>query len=212
MRKSQLDFTGSWKNIPVEGSRERPTLYVFRHGQTIYNEQHIFTGWEDSKLTPLGVEQAKKVAGMLKGKKIDVAIVTSLSRSRDTMAEILKHHPECEEIFTDDRMIERRYGALEGTSHKTYLETHGADELQDIRRSYDHPPPGGESIKEIVEGRVGEFLSDLVAYMKKYHVNVAISAHGNSIRALRKIMEKLGEKETMEIETPWDSYREYRIK
>jgi len=212
MKKSALDFSGSWKGTVVEGSRTHPTLYVFRHGQSFFNKKHYFTGWKDSKLTPLGVSQAKKIAGMLKGKKIDVAFVTSLSRSKDTMREILKFHPECEKIFTDDRMIERSYGELAGKSHVAYKRTHSEDELKDIRRSYSHPPPGGESIKELVGGRVGNFLSDLVAYMKKYNVNVAISAHGNSIRALRKILEKLNEKKTMELENPWDNYFEYKVK
>jgi 2,3-bisphosphoglycerate-dependent phosphoglycerate mutase len=228
MKRDQLDLSGSWKNAPVEGNRAHPTIYVFRHGQSFFNKKNYFTGWKDSKLTPKGIMQAKKIARMLKGKKIDVAIVTSLSRSKDTMDEVLgrkvrgddgavrfQFHPECktENIFTDDRMIERSYGeALEGKSHYVYKRMHSDSALKDIRRSYAHAPPGGESIKELVEGRVGEFLSDLIEYMKKYGVNVAISAHGNSIRALRKILEKLNVKKTMEIETPWDSYIEYPVK
>ncbi|MFA4983042.1 MAG: histidine phosphatase family protein [Candidatus Micrarchaeia archaeon] len=224
MEKSALDFSGSWKGTPVYGSRAAPTLYVFRHGQSFFNRMHYFTGWKDSKLTPLGVSQARKIGRMLKTKKIDVAFVTSLSRSKDTMAEVLggkirgrnaakfRLHPECGHIFTDDRMIERSYGRLSGTSHEVYKKTHGSGDLQDIRRSYSRAPPGGESIRGMVDGRVGEFLTDLVAYMKKHRVNAAISAHGNSIRALRKMLEGLDEKKAMEIENPWDSYFEYRIR
>ena len=69
-------------------------IYLFRHGQTYYNKNKIFTGWKDSKLTPLGIKQAKTIAQKLKNKKIDVAFQTELSRSKDTLKEVLKFHPE----------------------------------------------------------------------------------------------------------------------
>ena len=87
-------------------------IYIFRHGQTNYNRGGIFTGWKDAKLTSLGKKQAKKVAKILKNKKIDVAFQTHLSRSKDNLKIVLKYHPECKKILTDDRMIERSYGNL----------------------------------------------------------------------------------------------------
>lgn len=195
----------------MKGSRETPTIFLFRHAQTYYNRAKRFTGWKDSKLTPFGVQQAKKIARKLRGKEIDIAFVTSLSRSKDTMREVLKFHPECKERFVDDRMAERSYGKLQGMSHKAYESTHSAEELHRIRRSYDYPPPGGESIK-MVEKRVLAFLRDLVAYMKKNRVNVAISAHGNSMRPFRKYFEKLTIAQMMKLENPWDGYFEYRVR
>ena len=211
MRKGELDFSGKWKTRNVDGSRASPAIYLFRHAQTYFNKNHYFTGWIDSRLTPLGRAQAKKIARKLAGKKIDVAFQTSLSRSRDTLREVLKRHPECRRVFTDDRMIERSYGHLMGMSHKVYGRTHSAEELRRIRRSYDYPPPGGESIR-MVEARVLPFLRDLVAYMKRNRVNVAISAHGNSMRPFRRYFEKLAIRQMMELENPWDGYFEYKIR
>lgn len=210
MEKDALDFSGYWRRIPVRGSRSTPTIYLFRHAQTYYNRDRRFTGWLDSRLTPLGIAQAKKIAEKLRGKKIDAAFQTSLSRSKDTLKEVLRYHPECRKKFTDDRMIERNYGKLQRMSHKVYERTHDAKELHKIRRSYDYPPPKGESIR-MVEKRVLPFIRDLLAYMKKYRVNVAISAHGNSMRPFRRHFEKLTIAQMMRLENPWDDYFEYRI-
>ena len=211
MEKDGLDFSGRWKNRKVAGSSRTPTICLFRHAQTYYNKNKYFTGWKDSKLTPFGRKQAKIVAAKLRGRKFDVAFRTSLSRSGDTLRAVLAYHPECRHVFVDDRMIERSYGKLQGTSHRVYGRTHSAAELLKIRRSYDYPPPGGESVK-MVEKRVMAFVRDLVAYMKKNRVNVAISAHGNSMRPFRKYFEKLTIKQMMKLENPWDDYFEYKIR
>ena len=195
-------------------------IYLFRHGQTYFNRDKRFTGWKDSKLTPQGIKDAKKVAEKLKNKKFQVAYHTRLSRSKDTLKYVLKYHPECKKIIIDDRMIERCYGKLQGKSHKSFVKKEGTDtyktllhwnkidhlkgrekkefiqktgeaELKIIRRSYDVPPPGGESVK-MVEKRVNSFIKDLLKKMKKEKINVAISAHGNSMRPFRKYFEKLG--------------------
>ncbi|MEM4634137.1 MAG: histidine phosphatase family protein [Candidatus Anstonellaceae archaeon] len=210
MEKSKLDFSGKWKEVKIKGKRKEPTIYLFRHAQTYYNKMKYFTGWKDSKLTPLGKRQAKELALKLKGKKIDVAITSSLSRSKQTMKEVLKYHPECKAVFVDDRIIERSYGELQGKSHRQFEKTHSPQELYKIRRSYDYPPPGGESIK-MVEKRVNAFLDDLLEYMQENRVNVAISAHGNSMRPIRRRFEKLTVEEMMKLENPWDDYFEYRI-
>lgn len=186
-------------------------IYLFRHGQTYFNRDKRFTGWKDSKLTPLGVRQAKKIAEKLKNKRIDVAYQTSLSRSKDTLKYVLKYHPECKEIITDDRMIERSYGKLQGMSHNKYIEKFGRKKFDIIHRSYDVPPPGGESIK-MVEKRVKSFIKDLLNKIKKEKVNVAISAHGNSMRPFRRYFEKLTIKEMMKLENPWDDYFDYVVK
>lgn len=214
-------------------------IYLFRHGQTYFNRDHRFTGWKDSKLTSRGIRDAKKVAKKLKSKKFQVAYHSRLSRSKDTLKFVMKFHPECKEVITDDRMIERSYGKLQGKSHKQFVEREGTDsyktllhwhkidhlngaerkefirktgeaELQIIRRSYNIPPPNGESVK-MVEKRVNSFVKDLLKKMKKEKVNVAISAHGNSMRPFRKYFEKLTIKQMMKLENPWDDYFEYEV-
>jgi 2,3-bisphosphoglycerate-dependent phosphoglycerate mutase len=215
-------------------------IYLFRHGQSYFNRQHKFTGWKDSKLTKQGVADAKKVGKKLKNKKIDLAYRSHLSRSRDTLKEVLKFHPECKKIIVDDRIIERCYGKLQGKTHKAFVKHEGTDdyllllhhhklegylkgkekkefiekigaaELKIMRRSYDVPPPGGESVKD-VEKRVNSFIKDLLKKMRKEKVNVAISAHGNSMRPFRKYFEKLTIEGMMRLENPWDNYFEYTI-
>ncbi|MBW3017325.1 2,3-bisphosphoglycerate-dependent phosphoglycerate mutase [Candidatus Woesearchaeota archaeon] len=185
-------------------------IYLFRHGQTYYNKNHMFTGWKDSKLTPKGIADAKKIAKKLKNKKFDVAFQSHLSRSKDTLKQVLKYHPECKKIITDDRMIERCYGKLQGLHHFSIINKYGQKKFDLWHRSYDVPPPKGESIK-MVEKRVLSFIKDLLKLMKKQKVSVAISAHGNSMRPFRRYFEKLTIKQMMKLENPWDDYFHYTI-
>ncbi|MBT4166406.1 phosphoglycerate mutase family protein [archaeon] len=214
-------------------------IYLFRHGQTYYNKNKIFTGWKDSKLTPTGIKQAKIIAKKLKNKKFQVAFYTRLSRSKDTLKEVLKYHPECKKLIKDDKMIERSYGTLSGMSHKKFIESMGkqkfnlmkqGDAIENldpetrkkakkilgkvaydaVHRGYNTPPPKGESFA-MVEKRVQKFIKDLKKFMKKEKVNVAISAHGNSIRLFRKIMEKTSKEKTIQWVIPYEDYFEYSI-
>lgn len=185
-------------------------IYIFRHGQTYYNKKHIFTGWKDSKLTPLGKKQAIIIAKKLKNKKFQVAYQTRLSRSKDTLKPVLKYHPECRKIITDNRMFERSYGKLEKKYHKTIIAKYGKKQYDIWHRSYNTAPPKGESVKT-VEKRVLSFIKDLIKFMKKNKVNVAISAHNNSMRPFRRYFEKLSIKQMMKLENPYDDYFEYTI-
>jgi len=214
-------------------------IYLFRHAQTYFNRDKKFTGWKDSKLTPFGRKQAQIVSQKLKNKKFQIAFQTRLSRSKDTLKAVLKYHPECKKIITDDRMIERSYGKLQGKSHEqfihyfgeheykmmlhwhkidllhgkereAFIHKYGEPELQIVRRSYSHIPPKGESV-QMVEKRVKSFIKDLLKLMKKNKVNVAISAHGNSMRPFRRYFEHLSIHEMMKLENPWDDYFEYTI-
>ncbi|MDP3639869.1 MAG: histidine phosphatase family protein [Nanoarchaeota archaeon] len=212
-------------------------IYLFRHGQTTYNERGWFTGCRDAKMTNAGYQNARTIARKLQNKKIDVAYRSHLSRSKETLKEVLPFHPECREIIEDDRIIERCYGTLEGRSHRSFLEEvkrkvlvavekkygklekhsrrkFGEEVAQQIfnavHRSYDIPPPDGESLKT-VEKRVRLFIKDLLKKMKKEHISVAISAHGNSMRPFRRYFEKLSVEEMLRLENPYDRYFSYVI-
>lgn len=185
-------------------------IYLFRHGQTTYNRDKRFTGWKDSKLTELGKKQARKIAKIMKNKKFEVAIQTSLSRSKDTLKPVLKNHPECIFLIQDDRIIERSYGTLEGKFHKKIINKYGQEQFNYWHRDFNTKPPKGESFAD-VEKRVKTFIKDLKRLMKNNNVNVAISAHGNSIRLFKKIMEKLTIKKTEELTIPYDKVYEYII-
>lgn len=214
-------------------------IYIFRHGQTVYNRDHRFTGFVNSRLTKKGHQDAEKIAKLLKNKKINVAFQSHLSRSKDTMKHILKYHPECRMLITDDRIIERSYGKLQGKSHdefvnkignedykillhwhkidhlhgyerKEFVKNMGEAQLEVVRRCYNVAPPSGESIK-MVDKRVTSFIKDLIIMMKERKVNVAISAHGNSMRPFRRHFEKLSVEQMMKLENPWDNYFEYTV-
>ncbi len=216
------------------------SIYIFRHGQTTFNRDGRFTGFKNPKLTKLGIKQARIVAKKLAHKKFTVAIHTRLVRSKQTLNEVLAFHPECKTILIDDRMIERNYGRLNGKTHKEFikkigkkiyqlevqgdliheLDPKGRREVENflgeqeynlIHRGYFTPPPGGESFAD-VEKRVGRFIKYLIGYIKKNKVNVAISAHGNSIRLFRKIMEDATPKVATTWIIPYDNYYEYKIK
>jgi len=219
------------------------SIYLFRHGQTTFNKAKRFTGWKDAKLTAKGKADAKRIAKKLQHKRIDVAFSSHLSRSKDTLKAVLRHHPECEATFVDDRIIERSYGKLAGLKHSTFMrqmgektlkklthwhlidhlndihgparqqfiESLGKSEFDVIHRSYNVPPPGGESVA-MVEKRVLSFVRQLLAFVRKYKVNVAVSAHGNSMRPFRRYFEKLSRDEMMKLEMPFGDYFEYKVK
>lgn len=189
---------------------EKFKIFLFRHGQTYYNKNKIFTGWKNSVLTPLGKKQGEIIAKKLKKKRIDVAFQTELSRSKETLKIVLKYHPECREIITANRMIERNYGFLEGKKHKTIIEKYGKKQFDKWHRGWNSPPKNGESFKD-VEKRVKIFIENLIKFMRKNKVNVCISAHGNSMRLFRKIMEKSSIKETCSWNIPYDKYFEYDV-
>ena len=185
-------------------------IYLFRHGQTYHNRDAIFSGWLDTELTKTGIENAKIVALRLKDKKIGVAFQSRLKRSKQTLKEILRYHPECK-IITDDRIIERKYGNLQGKKHYDFVKENSPEIYDKYHRAYDFPPKNGESMK-MVEKRVLSFIKYLIDYMKKNKVNVAISAHGNSMKPFRRHFEKWTINHMLEMEMPYDNVFEYTIK
>jgi len=182
-------------------------IFLFRHGKTEFNEAKRFTGWLDSKLTAKGKQNAKVVAKLLKNKSIDVLFETRLSRSKNTLKEVRKFHKNAL-VLRDDRMMERCYGELQGHYHSDFIAKQGRALFDKYHRSYDFPPPKGESVK-MVEKRVLPFIRDLIKFMKKYQVNIAISAHGNSMRPFRRYFEKASVNRMVKWEMPYDDYFEY---
>lgn len=186
-------------------------IYLFRHGQTTYNKEKRFTGFHNPSLTKEGVKNAKEIAKKLKNKKFQIAFHSRLKRSKSTLKEVLEYHPECKKIIKDDRIIERNYGALNGTLHSDFIAKNGVEAFDKYHRGFYEKPPKGESFA-IVEIRVKKFIKDLKKLIKKEKCNVAISAHGNSIRLFRKIMEKAGVKECVSWKIPYDDYFQYSVK
>ena len=187
------------------------SIFLFRHGMTFFNRDRKFTGWRDSRLTKQGFDDAKIVALRLKDKKIGVAFHTALTRSKQTLKEVLRFHPETFMVIQDDRLFERAYGKLEGLTHLEFVKKHSPKLYDVYHRSYDTPPPGGESMKMVKE-RVLSFIKDLLKFVKKHKVNVAISAHGNSMRPFRQYFEKFNNKQMMKLYNAYDAVYEFKVK
>jgi broad specificity phosphatase PhoE len=189
---------------------KRGHIYLFRHGRTNDNVDGEFSGWHNSHLVKSGFDDAKIVAERLKNKKFQVAIHTSLFRSKQTLNQVLKYHSECTKIFIDDRMIERNYGIFNTHTHLEVVKRYGPEKYDLWHRGWNKRPRGGESFSD-VEKRVKSFIKDLKKFMEKNRVDVAISAHGNSIRLFRKVMENLSIKETVGLYIDYDKVFEYKI-
>lgn len=185
--------------IKQEGSSESNYIYVFRHGQSMDNLRRIFSGWRDARLSKDGIEGAEILAEKLKNQKIDLCFVSHLQRSKNTARIGLKHFRGLPHI-KDDRIIERNYGTLQGMS-KIKLTINQPSLGVAYRRGYDYAPPKGESLK-MVEERVFPFCDELVQKVKKEKINVALSAHGNSMKAIRRYFEKFDVLEEMVLENP----------
>lgn len=172
-------------------------IFLFRHGETFDNKDRIFSGWRDSDLTPEGIEEAKKIGEELKNEKITKAYQSDQIRSQHTLELVLDSYHENVEIITDPRIKERDYGDLTGLS-KNDVEKKEPENFKLWHRSYDVPPPNGESIKD-VEVRVLSFLNDIIPTLQKDDL-VFISAHGNSIRPMRRYFEKISIEEMCSFE------------
>lgn len=185
-------------------------LYVFRHGQTTFNRAGMFTGWTDAKITKKGKNDAAIVRRRMEKKRFPIAFHTRLSRSKDTLDIVMKGHKECKLILEDDRMIERDYGKFNKKVHMTIVKKYSPEKYDEWHRGWDARPPKGESLAD-VEVRVKDFLNDLQKFMRENKCNVALSAHGNSIRVLRKILEGATRKEAVSWFIPYDDFLEYDI-
>ncbi len=185
-------------------------LYIVRHGQTAYNASgtKTFTGWIDVDISEVGVEQARAIAETLRSVRFDLAYTSRLLRAWRTLEILLEPHVEKPLVIIDNRIIERDYGELSGKRHDEVARDH-PDMYKIWHRSYDVPPPGGESVK-MVEKRVYPFLYELVRNAGN-NKNILVSAHGNSIRAMRAFLENLSVEQEMALEVPQDDYLHYEL-
>ncbi len=178
-------------------------IYLFRHGQTTYNKEGIFTGWSDADLTDDGIRECEGIRENLKEVYPTKAFASDLKRSQKTLYIVLGEKKP--EVFIDKRIKERDYGDLTG-KNKHEIEAEFPKEYPLWHRSYDVAPPNGESIKD-VEKRVLSFMNDTILKLDKKEI-VFISAHGNSLRPIRRYFENMSIEEMCTFEhTPGKVYR-----
>ena len=172
-------------------------LVLLRHGQSQWNLENRFTGWKNVPLSEKGKKEAINAGLLLKKNNIHIDKVFSsvLERANHT-AEIALRSAQFEHLFQngkltyekDQRLNERDYGDLVGLNKTETANKFGKDQVHIWRRSYDTPPPNGESLKDVVD-RVGPYFEKTIDPLIKKNKNILIAAHGNSIRA---IMIKIG--------------------
>ena len=186
-------------------------LYLFRHGETTHNQNKLFTGWyNETEFTSLGLLQNQHLANLLKTTRLDLAFQTSLKRSQETLKTVLQYHPECTDLRTDDQLIERNYGILNNSPHADLIASQGQAEFDRIHRGWEDKLEGGESFVD-VGARVWEFIHQLKADFASKDQNIAISAHGNSLRLFRHIMENSTPEVTCSWVIPFATVFVYRI-
>jgi 2,3-bisphosphoglycerate-dependent phosphoglycerate mutase len=183
-------------------------LFVFRHAETTDNSRGIFSGWRDPELTSKGLSQAQEIAEQLRRERIDCAFTSHLKRARKTL-EIVLDGRSAVPVFTDDRLIERCYGLLQGKSKRKVAEER-PEWFAKVHRGYDFPPPQGESLR-MVENRTLPFLTQLEKWLQRSQGNVAISCHGNSLRPIRRVFEHLSLRQMLQIENPQDRAMAYAL-
>jgi len=168
-------------------------LVLCRHGQSDWNLKNLFTGWKDPDLTPLGITEAKAAGARLKARGIgfDIAFTSGLTRAQHTCRLILEAlgQPELETIRSE-ALNERDYGELSGLNKDDAREKWGEAQVHVWRRSYDIPPPGGESLKDTAARVLPYYIHDILPRVLGGE-RVLVAAHGNSLRALIMAMEGL---------------------
>jgi 2,3-bisphosphoglycerate-dependent phosphoglycerate mutase len=189
-------------------------LALVRHGESEWNKLNLFTGWKDPDLTDKGVEEARKGGRLLKaeGMVFDVAYTSDLKRAQRTLSIILGELGQ-DGLVThkDQKLNERDYGDLSGLNKDDARQRWGEDQVHVWRRSFDIPPPGGESLKDTA-ARVLPYYEAKIWPDVKAGRNVLVVAHGNSLRALIMRLEGLTGEEIIARELATGVPIVYRLK
>jgi 2,3-bisphosphoglycerate-dependent phosphoglycerate mutase len=204
-------------------------LVLIRHGESTWNLENRFTGWTDVDLTPTGVEQAKQAGRLLKaeGYEFDVAYTSVLKRAIHTLWHTLDEMDRpWLPVVNSWRLNERHYGGLQGLNKAETAKQYGDEQVLVWRRSYDTPPPEldandprgqrqdirysklkpeqiplTECLKDTVD-RVLPFWNEAMAPAIKAGKRIVVAAHGNSIRALVKYLDNIGDNEIVGLNIP----------
>ncbi|MEQ8326003.1 MAG: 2,3-bisphosphoglycerate-dependent phosphoglycerate mutase [Parvibaculum sp.] len=174
-------------------------LVLVRHGQSEWNEKNLFTGWRDPGLTEQGKAEAKEAGETMKqaGLAFDVAYTSNLSRAQETNRIMLAELGQSDiEIVKDEALNERDYGDLSGLNKDDARQKWGEEQVHIWRRSYDVPPPGGESLKMTAERVLPYFEREILPRVLKGE-RVLVAAHGNSLRALVMQLDKLNQEQVI---------------
>ena len=186
-------------------------LLIFRHGQSVWNLENKFTGWVDVELSPKGIEEAKQAGFKIQNLHFDYAYSSSLLRAQNTLKIALKTANHLEIPITFDKALnERMYGDLEGLDKTETAKKYGEEQVKIWRRSFDIPPPNGESLKDTA-ARVLPYFKDEIIPKLKEGKSIVIVAHGNSLRALIMFLEQMTPEQILEFEIGTAQPRLYEL-
>ena len=203
------------------------TLILLRHGQSIWNQENLFTGWIDIPLSEKGIQEAIQAGKKIEEIPIDVIYTSTLIRAQMTLCLALMNHQSKRipvfmhphegklekwgEVYSEQskkqlipvyrawELNERMYGRLQGLNKQETAEKYGKEQVQIWRRSFDTSPPDGESLAMTAARTIPYFQKRIIPHLEKGE-NVFISAHGNSLRAIIMYLENLRKEEVVKLE------------
>src|SRR5437762_5964741 len=176
-------------------------LVLVRHGQSEWNLKNLFTGWKDVGLSETGIAEAKTAGVRLKrqGLKFDIAYTSALTRAHHTLTLMLAElGQQGLKTVKDQALNERDYGDLTGLNKDEARKKWGEEQVHIWRRSYDVPPPGGESLKDTVARALPYFVQEILPRVLRGE-RTLVSAHGNSLRALVMVLDRHTTKSILEL-------------
>ncbi len=190
------------------------TLILVRHGESEWNQKNLFTGWKDPALTAKGIEEARRCGRHLNDEGLipDYCFTSALKRAQHTLDLLLEEMGVLDITITRNRALnERDYGDLAGLNKDDARKRWGEEQVLIWRRSYDVPPPGGESLKDTA-ARALPFYRAEIEPMVTSGKTVLVSAHGNSLRALVMAIEGLTPEQILKREIATGEPTIYKLK
>ena len=184
--------------------KDQNYLVLVRHGQSEWNAKNLFTGWKNPGLTPAGEKEAANAGSLIKERniKFSVMFTSALKRAQITGQMILSGIDQKHiKVIRDQALNERDYGDLAGLSKDDARKEWGEEQVHIWRRSYDVPPPGGESLKNTAERVLPYFNSSILPKILEGQ-NILVAAHGNSLRSLVMQLDNLSKEEVIALEIP----------
>lgn len=188
-------------------------LVLVRHGQSEWNLKNLFTGWRDPGLTEQGVAEAKRAGTLLKaeGLAFDIAFTSALTRAQNTCQLVLDEMGLGGlKTIRDQALNERDYGDLAGLNKDDARAKWGEEQVHQWRRSYDVPPPGGESLRDTVARTLPFYIQEILPCVLRGETTL-VAAHGNSLRALVMVLERLSPEGIMKRELATGAPILYRL-
>ena len=192
---------------------KKRNLILVRHGQSEWNAKNLFTGWKDPDLTEKGLLEAKIAGEQIAAEDInfDIMFTSVLSRAQRTGQIILEGINQTHiNVIKNQALNERNYGSLAGLNKDDARKKWGEEQVHIWRRSFDIPPPKGESLKNTAERVLPYFNVEIMPKIKNGS-NILIAAHGNSLRALIMELDSISSEEIVKLEIPTGAPIQYQF-